>query len=38
MMTTVKPVTYRQYYWKELKRHLRAVFRDLRGVILNRKM
>jgi len=34
----IKPVTYRGYYWKEFRRHFRALIRDMRGIILNRRI
>lgn len=34
----IKPVTYRRYYWKEFRRHAKVLVRDIRGIILNRRI
>jgi hypothetical protein len=33
-----KPITYRRYYYREFRRHLKVLWRDILGIILNRRI
>jgi hypothetical protein len=34
----IKPISYRRYYWKEFRRHAKVLVRDIRGIILNKRI